>query len=223
MSHSGSREEQIDSSRVEYVKSDVEQLNNEELEPVPPISVSEQVNTSNNNNNVNLNDHSVSDSDDDYIQSEDDEEDSANAPHLAFTRSLSEHATYLTNSLAHALDSVQLDKSLALQAQLSGKLNNQNQIIMEKHAQLAAKFKTIQNLYEYNFSIDSKSKISRVKQMRNDLTDIERRLVRLKNGPDQSSIFPFIKPKSTQEGVIKKYPIEYNQAKSKIIERQIDE
>ncbi|KAK6462222.1 hypothetical protein DFJ63DRAFT_313364 [Scheffersomyces coipomensis] len=169
-----------------------------------------------------------SDTDDDYSLSDDDDYNgysmSKNGPRLSYTRSIADHTTYLVNSLSHALDSVQLDKSLALEAQVSGKLNNQNQILIEKRNQVIIKLKNLQSLYKENFLIDANSNISKIEQMRHDITDIEKRISSLKSGNEKGAIFPFMKAKrESEEGVIKKYPIEYNQARNKILERQIDD
>jgi len=171
-----------------------------------------------------------SDTDDEYILSDDEvlrELASREYQHHqgGYSTSLSDYATYFSNTLSHALDSLALDKSLVLQAQMSGKLNNENQKLIDKRQEVVEQLKSLKQLYNDNFELKYdpilKTKIRKVELMNNDLKDIQRRIERLKNGKTKSG-FLFLSSDSTV-GVVKKFPIEYNQARDKVLERQIDE
>lgn len=189
----------------------------------------ENTNTAANRNGATNDNDSEVLSDDEYLVSDDDELNAFLASDsIHYPNSLSEHAAYLSNTLSHALDSLELDKSLVLQAQISGKLNNQNQMLVEKNAELGARLKRLRQLYNDNFVVRQdlalKVKLSKVDQMKNDLAAIEQRIARLKMGENKSSYLPFLRSTHhTQIGVAKKYPIEYNQAKTKVLERQIED
>lgn len=172
------------------------------------------------------------DEDDDYLMSDEDEYEITNNSErhhrMGYNATLADHSQYLTNTISHALSSLQLDKSLALQAQLSGVINNENQRITEKHQQLLEKLENINNLYNKNFGLiyDPKThtKTNRLKQMRHDIEMIEKRIQNLKQGnSNKSSLTSFFTTSNKNSGVINKYPVEYNQAKDKILERQIDD
>lgn len=113
---------------------------------------------------------------------------------------------YLSNSLAHGLDSLELDKSLVLQAQLSGSLNNESQKIIEKRKLLQKKLQDLQQLYNDTFP--------QLTQMAHDIKILEQRLSILHHGQKKLMY--------TKPGVLQKYPVEYNRAKDKVIERQLD-
>ncbi|KAK6455185.1 uncharacterized protein RJT20DRAFT_129904 [Scheffersomyces xylosifermentans] len=180
---------------------------------------------------------SDSDSDsDDYIVSDDEDlnvflnsSSDHHISHVTYPTSISDHANYLSNTLSHALNSLELDKSLVLQAQISGKLNNQNQNVVEKRNELLSRLKALKELYNENFVVKndsaSASNLSKVEQMKRDLAGIESRIARLKGGNSKgTSYIPFLRTTHhSQIGVAKKYPIEFNQAKSKVLERQIEE
>ncbi|CAK9437999.1 uncharacterized protein LODBEIA_P23660 [Lodderomyces beijingensis] len=181
---------------------------------------------------ANNNDSFVSSgTEDEYILS--DEEDSADdrknlladlsnseLPHLS---NLNEHARYFANSLQQALDSSELDKSLVLQAQISGNLNNENQKLIEQRELLSAKLMNLQQLFESNFGTRANNKASRVERLRGEISSIEHRIEKLKNGGSKSS-FPisFLKAKP-KVGVAQRFPIEYNQARDKVLERLVDD
>lgn len=162
-----------------------------------------------------------SDTDDDYDISETDEfEDLENVSHDArFVANLTEHSKYLTNVLAQALELVDLDKSLVLQAQLSGRLNNENQKIIDKTNLIRQKLVQLQLSYQENFQPKSGG-ISKIAQLKLDIANLESRLNVLKHG-SKPSLFK-LKKKSQVENIAEKYPIEYNQAKDKVIERQYE-
>ncbi|ODV78437.1 uncharacterized protein CANTADRAFT_6828 [Suhomyces tanzawaensis NRRL Y-17324] len=165
----------------------------------------------------------LSDTDDDYVLSDEDEI-LTNPEHLGFTSSLSEHATYFSNTISHALDSLELDKSLALQAKLSGELNNENQKIIERKQELSQHLKQLQDLLKTNL-VSEPQKLSKVEQMSKDLESIELRILRLKNGQKKGSYaLSFLRSTNhSKVGVVEKYPIEYNQARDKVTERQLDQ
>ncbi|RCK57719.1 Biogenesis of lysosome-related organelles complex 1 subunit KXD1 [Candida viswanathii] len=164
--------------------------------------------------------------DDDYLLS-DDEDLSRILSHdldharLPGSRNMAEHVKFFSSTLTQALDSVDIDKSLALEARISGNLNNENQKIIERKELLIEKLRSLQILYGRNFGVSEESKVNRVLRMRNDIGDIERRIARLKNGTKAKSSIPFLKGKQNL-GVVQKFPIEYNQAKDKVLERQFD-
>lgn len=210
--------------------------------PTPPPPPQEDINppiTPTNNNQ----DIPSDDDDDDYIISDDNDDEidlmltrsqDLPNPHLPFTGSLLDHATYFTNTLSHALDSVEIDKSLALEAQISGNINNENQKIIDKKNLLIEKLQGLQKMCLESFgdgnndkqTTSSGSKLTKIEQMKHDIVDIENRIERLKHGKRGSSFkLPLFKNISTSKsiGVVGKYPIEYNQAKDKVLERQIDE
>lgn len=156
------------------------------------------------------------DSDDEYIMSDDEDLTALYGEH--FPVLLNEHATFLLNSLAHAMDSLELDKSLVLQAQLSGQLNNENQKIVEKRQQLVSQLHLLKEQYEENFVRDPRTGRSKVEVMQNDLKSLEKRLYRLKHGTRKPSLFGG----SSVRGMASEFPVEYNQARDKILERQLE-
>lgn len=175
--------------------------------------------------------------DDDYIMSDEEENLGtllANSldyqDHFNYTSSLSELSDYLSKSLSFALESLQLDKSLVIQAQLSGQLNNENQKIIDKQKELKDSLLRIQQLYAENFAPLVKDgnnpKISKVSKLAKDIKDIETRIERLKNTTRKSNKLAlpsiFKSNSSENQGVAGRFPVEYNQAKDKVLERQID-
>jgi hypothetical protein len=159
--------------------------------------------------------------DDDYDLSDCDNGSNLESHNGWFVTNLSDHSNYLHNVLADALDLTGLDRSLALQARLSGKLNNETQKIVDKKDVLSEKLTNLQNLYRTNFLSDSgPSKVDRLKQ---DIVQLEQRIHVLKHGP-KSSVFSILKSKNPgSESVVDRFPIEYNQARDKVIERQLDD
>lgn len=182
---------------------------------------------SNSNNSTDL---TFSDTEDDYMLSDDEElnrilsRETSNHHHgLPSSGSMVDHAQFFAEALSHALDSIDIDRSLVLQAQISGKLNNENQKIIEKKEILIEKLKNIQLMYGKNFGLLADGKESRVDKMKKDISFIENRITKLMHGGSETkSSIPFFKNKSNM-GVEQKYPIEFNQAKDKVIERQIDD
>lgn len=158
------------------------------------------------------------DSDDEYVISDDED---LGGVGETLPNSISDQATFLSNSLEYAMDSLELDKSLVLQAQLSGKLNNENLKLIEKREQLVESLAQLREKYTETFVPHydpiTKTKWSMVEQMHDDLRNLEVRLDKLKNGGKKgNNIFG-----STRlVGIAKEYPVEYNQARDKIIERQ---
>lgn len=180
--------------------------------------------------------HSESDSDDDYYLSDEEELNNLlsspndNQNRVNYATSMSDHVAYFTNALSHTLESILLDKSLVLQAQLSGQLNNEKQKLVDKNKEVLEKIESIRNLHAYNFNPhydhSTKTNISKVEKLRHDITEIESRLEKLKNGVSKgnsSTLGTFFKSKKHRIGVSNKYPVEYNQSKDKVLERQIDE
>lgn len=131
--------------------------------------------------------------------------------------SLNNHAKYFSNSILQSLDSSDVDKALVLEAQISGNLNNENQKLVEKTSILQAKLGSLQSLFDAYFGTKDNSKISRVERLRNEINAIEKRLERLKYGRQVS--FPTSLIKGQKCGVIEEYPVEYFEARDKVLER----
>ena len=121
---------------------------------------------------------------------------------------------YLAETLTATLESVELDKSLALEAQISGRLNSKNQELVSKKLLLAERLENLQQLYKKYFKPPSDTSSSVVDQIRNELKVLEQRVHELKYG--KSTMFRH------KLGVVDKFPIEYNQAKEKVLERVMD-
>lgn len=172
---------------------------------------------------------SIDEEDDDYLLSdENDMDDTAHdTRRMEYNATLLDHSEYLLGTLNHALDSLELDKSLVLQAQLSGILNNENQKITEKRLQVLEKLELLKGLFKKNFdpnfNVENKGKISVIGQLNRDIKDLEHRIDVLKNGPQQSSIRSMFGGTQKVKGVINRFPVEYNQARDKVLERQIEE
>lgn len=171
------------------------------------------------------------DDDDDYLLSDENDFDGA-APHdnhrMGYNATLSDHSDYLLGTLNHALDSLDLDKSLVLQAQLSGILNNENQKITEKRLQVLEKLEYLKGLFKKNFdpscNPDSKGKVSVIGQLNQDIKNLEHRIDVLKNGHQPSSLRSMFGGGPQKiNGIINRFPVEYNQAKDKVLERQLEE
>lgn len=131
---------------------------------------------------------------------------------LPYPTSLGDHATYFATALANAIDSVNLDKSLAAQAQLSGKLNSDAQRLLDKRHECLARLQTLQELYSDRF--DRGRGTSRSDRLHRALCDIEARVDKLTHGSA-----PLVSVFGRTPGVLQKYPVEYNQARDKVVER----
>ena len=203
---------------------DIDDLSISESPQVYPNRTTDLINSSSEGNNND--DDDDDDDDDDYLIS-DDEDLSRILSHdleharLPGSRNMADHVKFFTDTLSQALDCADIDKSLVLEAQISGNLNNENQKIIEKKELLLEKLRNLQVLYGENFGMAEDAKQNRVDRMRNDITNIEQRIARLKNGAKGKSSIPFLKGKQ-RLGVVQKFPIEYNQAKDKVLERQFD-
>ncbi|EGV66464.1 hypothetical protein CANTEDRAFT_112190 [Yamadazyma tenuis ATCC 10573] len=168
---------------------------------------------------------------DDYLLSDDNVSEettfSGEGHRMGYNATLSERADYLAGTLDHALDSLELDKSLVVQAQLSGMLNNENQNITEKRQQILEKLKMLQDLlhknFEPRFDPETNTKISVVQKLNHDIKNIETRIRVLKEGRKDKGVMSFLGNSKNVKGVMSLYPIEYSQARDKVLERQIDE
>lgn len=141
---------------------------------------------------------------------------------LQYVSSGSEHVAYFVNTLSHAMDSLDVDKSLAIQAQLSGKLNNEVQKMKSKREQVVSKLEKLNSLYDENFVVKPPNKHSKIGQLQIDIQEIEKRLAKLNNGSHKSlnSFFAgLFRPDRGDLGISNSYPIEYNQAKDRNLER----
>ncbi|KAI5958350.1 KXD1 [Candida theae] len=170
------------------------------------------------NNSIPSNDESTSG--DEYLSSDEENstiDESNNQLDLNDLSNLGNHAKYLSNSILRSLDSGDIDKSLALEAQISGNLNNENQRLVEKTRLLSNKLNTIQELCDAYFGIKESTKSSKVERLHNEISTIEKKLERLKHG--RQSAFPTSLIKGQSIGIIEKYPVEYYQARDKVLER----
>lgn len=152
-------------------------------------------------------DHPDSDSDSSYLLSDTEERLTYNA--IPDTQ-------YLTSTLSHGLDSMELDKSLVLQTKLSGYLNNENQKINEKRQLVIQKLQSLKSLHLANFKPNGG--VSKVEQLTNDIKDIELRILNIKHG--NTTLLGLFR---SQSGLVNKYPVEYNQARDKVLERPWDQ
>ncbi|KAJ9099546.1 hypothetical protein QFC19_005971 [Naganishia cerealis] len=137
--------------------------------------------------------------------------------------SIMDHSNYLSNALSSAMESIELDKSLALQAQLSGNLNNERQRLVDKQEEVLAKLQHIQTMYNKHFrpTTDTRGSHSRISTLELEFSRIEGHINRLKYGKDSSHLASIFKTKTP--GIVESHPVEYNKARDKILERQIDE
>lgn len=151
---------------------------------------------------------------DDYITSDEDilttvmSEDQRH--HFALGSTLD--AEYFAKSLEYALDSVQLDKSLVAQAQLSGHLNNKSQKLADKQAEVEARIAALKKLYTRHVMEN------RIGGLEKDLVELHARIDALKNGLPKTLLFG----RKGTVGIAEKYPVEYNQARDKVLERVSD-
>lgn len=123
----------------------------------------------------------------------------------------SEHVLYFEKALDSALDLHQLDKSLVAQAKLSGQLNDTNRILIEKLQELKESLQRLRDLFNYH--IVSK----RIDNLDADLREINIRIRNLQHGSPKSLFFG-----KSKLGVMDRYPVEYNQARDKVLERPED-
>lgn len=121
---------------------------------------------------------------------------------------------YLAESLTATLESVELDKSLALEAQMSGRLNSRNQELLSKKLLLVERLENLQQLYKKYFKPPNETSLSTVDHIRSELKLLEQRVHELKHG--KTTMFRH------KLGIVEKFPIEYNQAKEKVLERVMD-
>lgn len=170
-----------------------------------------------------------SDSDDYYRSDEEDLSDVlsfGNAGRFHQSTSLQNHATYLNNSLSGALESTDLDRSLVLLAQLSGNLNNEEQILHTKNEELVRKLEHLtqmyRNLVRVEYDNELKMKCNRIDRLRKKLNLTEKRVENLKTGRKSDfSLSKIFKSKDNiSVGFAQKFPIEYNQAKDKVMDSQ---
>lgn len=156
------------------------------------------------------------DSEDDYVTSEDEVLtlvlSSDERHHFAFGSTAAQNTEYFVKALSDAMESLEMDNSLAAQAQLSGYLNNQNQKLVEKRLQLVEKLANIRRLHKMHIENN------RIGVLESDLKDLSNRINRLKHGAPKSLLFK----NNGTIGVAEKYPIEYNKAKDKVLERVSD-
>lgn len=120
----------------------------------------------------------------------------------------SEHVLYFEKALDVALGLQRLDKSFVAQAQLSGHLNDTNRLLLEKQEELQKSLQRLRVLYDMN--ITSK----RIDVLGADLKQINTRIKNLKHGQPKSRFFA-----KRHLGVVDKFPVEYNQARDKVLER----
>lgn len=129
--------------------------------------------------------------------------------HFSFTASLSDHTDYFSTTLSNAMESYQLDKSLVAQAQLSGQINNKNQKLVEKNEELTKKLAELKRMCDFHLNCN------RIGDLENDIKDLTVRLEALKKGSKKALLFGA----KSKLGVADKYPVEYNQARDKVVER----
>lgn len=165
-------------------------------------------------------------SDDSLTGTDSDSSDSFTGPPLSAT--MSEYSSYLYNSLNKAMDSTQLDKSLALEAKMSGMLNNENQKIREKQQEVIEKLAKVKTLYEEFFrpryNSVTKKKMSRIDTLKHDIATLEKRIRLLKEGKSKNGPSLLgLRNKKSNVPLAERYPVEYNKARDKIFERLIDD
>ncbi|GBL49002.1 hypothetical protein CJI97_005134 [Candidozyma auris] len=122
--------------------------------------------------------------------------------------SLSDHTEYFTKTIANAMESLSLDKSLVAQAQLSGYINNKNQQLVEMNEKLCSRLENLRQQYEFHISRH------RLGYLEKDLENISSRIETLKHGAKGSVLFG-----NSKLGVAQKFPVEYNKAKDKVFDR----
>lgn len=144
-------------------------------------------------------------------------------PSLNGIASLSEHLGYLSQALMNALDSIDLDKSLAIQAKTSGLLNSETHRLLEKTQELAECMSRLDKLYKGNFvpryDSTTKTSVRSVDVLNQRYIRAENRLHILLHGKKTKRISRIFAGKHSTTGVPDRYPIEYNQARDKVLER----
>lgn len=157
----------------------------------------------------------ISDSEDDFISSDGDSINRVFSGQqfnsIGCGSTFSEHVQYFEKALDTALDLSQLDKSLVAQAKLSGQLNDTNRLLIEKLQELQQSLQRLRDLFNYH--IVSK----RIDNLDADLKSINMRVLNLKQGSPKSLLFG-----KSKLGVMDRYPVEYNQARDKVLERPED-
>lgn len=153
-----------------------------------------------------------SDPNDDFISSDDDGltrliSGSLFTP-LGCGTTFAEHVLYFKNALDNCLDSLQLDKALVAQSQLSGRLIDTNRLLLDKLQELQQSLRRLQELFQYHISSN------RIDALDSDLKNIHTRIENLKHGAPKSLFFA-----KSKLGVMHKFPVEYNQARDRILER----
>lgn len=157
----------------------------------------------------------LSDSEDDFISSDGDSISQVLSGQplnsIGYGSTFSEHVLYFEKALDTALDLHQLDKSLVAQAKISGQLNDTNRHLIERLQELQESLQRLRDLFNYH--ITSK----RIENLDADLKEINTRVRNLKQGSPKSLFFG-----KTKLGIMDKYPVEYNQARDKVLERPDD-
>ncbi|EGV66463.1 hypothetical protein CANTEDRAFT_112190 [Yamadazyma tenuis ATCC 10573] len=77
--------------------------------------------------------------------------------------------------------------------------------------------------FEPRFDPETNTKISVVQKLNHDIKNIETRIRVLKEGRKDKGVMSFLGNSKNVKGVMSLYPIEYSQARDKVLERQIDE
>lgn len=170
-------------------------------------------------------------SDDEYDLSDVDDRDvlgdceTRRRPSLKGLNPLSENASRMSSDLCQALDSSELNKSLALQANTSGYLTNEACKLSEKLAELQECQKKLKGLYNDMFTrqvhFDSKQKLSKVEKIQNDFSALEKRLNRLLHGQKSLGLSRVLGIGHEQIGVAALFPVEFNRARDKVMERSL--
>lgn len=147
---------------------------------------------------------------DDYISSGEEALDST-LPERPFPlrSTLAEHVEYFTKSIEYAMDGLQLDKALVVQAQLSGLINDKNQQLLEKLALLVDKLLHLKLLYAKQVANN------RIGELEKTLRDIKIRVESLERGSSKKLLLR----REVRPGVAEMHPVEYNRARDKILER----
>lgn len=166
----------------------------------------------------------VTDSDSLYLDSDENEDISHDATSARFTSNVADHARALAATLSDALDLVDLDKLLAIQAKLSGRLNNQNQELVDRRVQLNLRIEALRNQCTHHFKPRPGHSSSRVEALAKDISDLESRVKMLAHGKQSQLVLSMFGGSSKSEvtNIAGRYPIEFNQARDKVRERQLE-
>lgn len=145
--------------------------------------------------------------------------------HLKYSSVLGDNTSYLVETMNDLLDSVKLDNPLAIQTNTSGRLNHKNQKILEKSKILEEKRLNLKSLYDKYFEIkydkSLNKNISRIEALKLNISDIESRIEKLTFGHHNNSKNLFRFKQKQRSGVSNDFPIEFNQAKDKVLERNV--